>query len=171
MNNSTELTDDDILDLKDRLNVIMGYLRQIDPVNFVNQTSASKFLNVNRSNLSAALNGDKRYLHPNSAIIQAIFKSFNELNQRWFITGKGSLTQDHKVLDILSETKRSSFKELPISDQLNLIYESIQELNINMKNKISVQDEKIIKVIDYFESYVTPMWDFINNENKKTKKG
>ncbi|MCY0967894.1 S24 family peptidase [Chryseobacterium wangxinyae] len=79
------------IELKDRINMIMGYLKQIDPISFKNQTTTSKKLNIDRSNLSALLNGDPRYLKIDSPIINKIFEQFRQLNKEWLKTGKGEM--------------------------------------------------------------------------------
>ncbi|MBL7880000.1 MAG: hypothetical protein JNN23_09105 [Chryseobacterium gambrini] len=66
--------------------------------------------------------------------------------------------------------KGSTFEELPVSEQLSVIYNSIQDLTRMIETKTSIQDEKIIRVMDYLEEYVSPIWEHIKVEETAKKK-
>lgn len=66
--------------------------------------------------------------------------------------------------------KGSTFEELPVSEQLGVIYKSIQDLTRMIETKTSIQDEKIIRVMDYLEEYVSPIWEHIKVEETAKKK-
>lgn len=174
MVNDTEITQNVLSDLKDRLNIIIGYLRQKDPVKYNNQTNISKSLNVQRTNLSAALNGDSRYLKKDSPVVQAIFAEFPELNKDWFDTGSGrmlNVEEDEYYDDLpkrnIQQIPVSEFEALPIVKQLSLIWETLLQLNHYLDHRVSSQDDKLVKIMDYIEDNVTPMYDYIKMKENK----
>lgn len=162
--------------LQSRLNAIMGYLRQIDPIKFNNQTTASKALNVVRTNLSAALNGDSRYLKSDSPVINAIFSNFPELSKEWFLNESGEMLKSKERNEIESTGRISpgvmtisvdEFDKLPANKQLTLLWQAIQLINESLEKRLDSQDEKIIKAVDFIDEKVTPMYEFMKLSSKQ----
>lgn len=177
MENTEELTQNVLNDLQNRLKSIMGYLKQINPENFNNQTRSSKSLNIDRSNLSAALNGDPRYLKKDSTVITAIFNQFPELSKEWFFYGIGTMLIGKESIEIDSSKRKASktklittkeFDNLPVNKQLSLIWDAILDMNKSLESRVTDQDKKIVKVIEFIEDKVTPMYEYIKmNEERK----
>lgn len=76
-------------DLIVRLKKVMEYLIKKDPYKFKTITSTAKHINIAQSNLSAALNGNERYL--TSGTVQKFVDAFPELNYNWLMHGKGEM--------------------------------------------------------------------------------
>ena len=136
------ITQNVLSELQYRLNTIMGYLKQVDPVKFKSQTSASKSLGLERSNLSAAINGDVRYLKTDSNVIQQIFLKFPELNKEWFESGKGEMLLNAASSDKSEDEKKELFNSLKLEDKLNFLYAQNLELQ--------TQNEELKDLVDHF---------------------
>lgn len=129
MKKEDEITQNVLSELQHRLNSIMGYLKQVDPVKFKSQTSSSKELGLERSNLSAALNGDARYLKTDSNVIVQIFSKFPELNRKWFESGKGDMLKDAASSNENSKDEmRARFDNLKLEEKLAFLYDQNIEL-------------------------------------------
>lgn len=142
MKEKDRVTQNVLNDLQHRLNSIMGYLKQVDPVKFKSQTSSSKELGLERSNLSAALNGDARYLKTDSNVIVQIFSKFPELNRNWFESGKGDMLKN-STLNTKNgkDEKKDAFNNLKLEEKLAFLYDQ----NIELQN----QNDELKDMVDH----------------------
>ncbi|MBT0552264.1 hypothetical protein [Riemerella anatipestifer] len=86
-------------DLKERLNTVYNYLKKT--TEFTTQTLLAEKIGYTRSNFSAALNGDERYL--TEGIVDKMVETFPQLNREWFITGKGEMLKSSEETPIKGE--------------------------------------------------------------------
>ncbi|WP_221410921.1 S24 family peptidase [Riemerella anatipestifer] len=101
-------------DLKERLNTVYNYLKKT--TEFTTQTLLAEKIGYTRSNFSAALNGDERYL--TEGIVDKMVETFPQLNREWFITGKGEMLKSLEE----SPIKGDEVKAVPYDNYMMVEY-------------------------------------------------
>lgn len=136
MKEKENITQFELKGMMDRINIIMGYLKQIDPNSFKNQTTSSEKLGVNRSNFSALVNGDSRYLKPDSKIIKNIFNQYPELNKEWYEKGTGNMLNSQRQIQPNQEVDTVDDLEIPDleDDDLETVYNSFRNKFVKLPN-------------------------------------
>lgn len=148
MGDRKEITQNVLIEMKMRLHTVMGYLKQIDPVNYKNQTTSSAHLGIERTNLSAALNGDARYLKKDSIIIERIIAKHPEINSKWFETGAGEMLLLNE--DVIDENKQSS-PEIDLKGIYKFTkgkFDNQEKLLLYLRKKCNEQDKTINELRD-----------------------
>ena len=75
--------------LQHRLKDVLGYLLRKNPDAYKTATKVASAVNISQSNLSAALNGNERYL--TDGIVKKFTDAFPELSYEWLKEGKGEM--------------------------------------------------------------------------------
>jgi len=143
-----KITQNVLEEMKLRLQTIMGYLKQVDPINYKNQTTSSKSLGVERTNLSAALNGDARYLKKDSVIIERIIEKHPEINLNWFETGSGEM-RNHT--NSSSSTSNEGVSEIDLKEIYKFTkgkFDNQEKLLLFLRKKCTEQDKTINEMKD-----------------------
>ncbi|RMZ60034.1 hypothetical protein D1632_10610 [Chryseobacterium nematophagum] len=137
-----------IIDISHRLNDYILHLKAVKAIK-TNQDIADTGI-IAKSNLSRAVNGDEKYL-TKSFIKKLVIKypdSGYTFEDIWYGTSNKKYTQK----------KEAQFNELPIGDQLNIIYNNQKAL-----------ENKMDKMFDYIDEYLRPVFDYmISKENLET---
>ena len=70
-----------------RLNEVFLYIRK--NTEYVNQTLFAQKIGEPRSNFSAALNGNEKYM--TEGVVKKVVAAFPEIDKEWLLSGKGSM--------------------------------------------------------------------------------
>lgn len=141
MGEKNKITQNVLEEMRLRLHTIMGYLKQKDPISYKNQTTSSISLGLERSNLSAALNGDSRYLRTDSMIIQRIIEKHPEINIYWFESGK-----DEMLNKIINSTNEIEIPDIELIDLYNFNkgkFDNQEKILLYLRKKCAEQDKAI----------------------------
>ena len=76
-----------------RLNEAYWYIR--NNTEYVNQTLIAEKIGESRSNFSAALNGNEKYV--TEGLVRRIVASFPEISREWMLTGQGKMIITQEV--------------------------------------------------------------------------
>lgn len=87
--NETILQKSSIKGLDKRLSAVMDYLLRKNPVLYKTKTNVAEAIGFPRTNFSAALKGEEKYLTDN--IVNKFVSKFPELNKEWLLTGEGNM--------------------------------------------------------------------------------
>ena len=91
MENNSNTTKSSIKKTADRLKKAIRYIK--GSTEYSNQTLIAEKIDFGRTNLSAALNGEEKYL--TDGLISKVTSAFPEINKDWLLTGNGEmLVQD-----------------------------------------------------------------------------
>lgn len=90
--------------LDKRLSAVMDYLLRKNPVLYKTKTNVAEAIGFPRTNFSAALKGEEKYLTDN--IVNKFVSKFPELNKEWLLTGEGEMLKDEgEKVSILKPNK------------------------------------------------------------------
>ena len=87
MENNSNTTKGSIEKIADRLKKAIRYIK--GSTEYSNQTLIAEKIDFGRTNLSAALNGEEKYL--TEGLISKVTSAFPEINKNWLLTGNGSM--------------------------------------------------------------------------------
>lgn len=87
MENNLDTTKSSIKKMADRLKKAVRYIK--GSTEYSNQTLIAEKIDFGRTNLSAALNGEEKYL--TEGLISKVTSSFPEINKDWLLTGNGEM--------------------------------------------------------------------------------
>ena len=132
-----------VKELSHRLKKATIYVKQ--NTEYITQTLIAEKMEVSRTNFSAALNGDEKYL--TQGMLSRFVSSFPFINYDWLLSGKGNM--------LLSEEEQKAiyFKPIP----LKTIYEvvnydvmeaDIQEMYINQRAQEGWELVSAVKIKD-----------------------
>ena len=87
MENNSNTTKSSIEKIADRLKKAIRYIK--GSTEYSNQTLIAEKIDFGRTNLSAALNGEEKYL--TEGLISKVTSTFPEINKDWLLTGNGEM--------------------------------------------------------------------------------
>ena len=87
MENNLNTTKSSIKKMADRLKKAVRYIK--GSTEYVNQTLIAEKIDFGRTNLSAALNGEEKYL--TDSLVEKVINAFPEINKDWLLTGNGEM--------------------------------------------------------------------------------
>lgn len=87
MENNLDTTKSSIKKMADRLKKAVRYIK--GSTEYVNQSLIAEKIDFGRTNLSAALNGEEKYLK--EGLIDKVVSAFPEINKDWLLTGNGEM--------------------------------------------------------------------------------
>lgn len=87
MENNLDTTKSSIKKTADRLKKAIRYIK--GSTEYSNQTLIAEKIDFGRTNLSAALNGEEKYL--TEGLISKVTSAFPEINKDWLLTGNGEM--------------------------------------------------------------------------------
>lgn len=87
MENNLDTTKSSIKKIADRLKKAIRYIK--GSTEYSNQTLIAEKIDFGRTNLSAALNGEEKYL--TEGLISKVTSAFPEINKDWLLTGNGEM--------------------------------------------------------------------------------
>ena len=87
MENNLDTTKSSIKKMADRLKKAVRYIK--GSTEYVNQSLIAEKIDFGRTNLSAALNGEEKYLK--EGLIEKVITAFPEINKDWILTGNGEM--------------------------------------------------------------------------------
>ena len=87
MENNLDTTKSSIKEMADRLKKAVRYIK--GSTEYVNQSLIAEKIDFGRTNLSAALNGEEKYLK--EGLIDKVVSAFPEINKDWLLTGNGEM--------------------------------------------------------------------------------
>lgn len=87
MENNLDTTKSSIKEMADRLKKAVRYIK--GSTEYVNQSLIAEKIDFGRTNLSAALNGEEKYLK--EGLIDKVVSAFPEINKDWILTGNGEM--------------------------------------------------------------------------------
>ena len=87
MENNLDTTKSSIKKMADRLKKAVRYIK--GSTEYVNQSLIAEKIDFGRTNLSAALNGEEKYLK--EGLIEEVITAFPEINKDWLLTGNGEM--------------------------------------------------------------------------------
>ena len=87
MENNLDTTKSSIKEMADRLKKAVRYIK--GSTEYVNQSLIAEKIDFGRTNLSAALNGEEKYLK--EGLIDKVVLAFPEINKDWLLTGNGEM--------------------------------------------------------------------------------
>lgn len=87
MENNLDTTKSSIKKMADRLKKAVRYIK--GSTEYVNQSLIAEKIDFGRTNLSAALNGEEKYLK--EGLIEKVITAFPEINKDWLLTGNGEM--------------------------------------------------------------------------------
>ena len=87
MENNLDTTKSSIKKMADRLKKAVRYIK--GSTEYVNQPLIAEKIDFGRTNLSAALNGEEKYLK--EGLIEKVITAFPEINKDWLLTGNGEM--------------------------------------------------------------------------------
>lgn len=87
MENNLDTTKSSIEKIADRLKKAIRYIK--GSTEYSNQTLIAEKIDFGRTNLSAALNGEEKYL--TEGLISKVTSAFPEINKDWLLTGNGEM--------------------------------------------------------------------------------
>ena len=87
MENNLDTTKSSIKKIADRLKKAIRYIK--GSTEYSNQTLIAAKIDFGRTNLSAALNGEEKYL--TEGLISKVTSAFPEINKDWLLTGNGEM--------------------------------------------------------------------------------
>lgn len=80
-------------EIAERLNKVYSYIKK--NTEFVNQSLFAEKISEQRSNFSAALNGNEKYL--TKGLLMKVIKAFPDINPIWLLTGHESMIKGEKA--------------------------------------------------------------------------
>lgn len=84
------------MDKTERLKKIISYLKWNEIVK--TQKDFANIIEINKTNLSSALNGKEEYLTDN--LFDKVLKKFPEISKEWLLTGKGEMLKSEHFSNI-----------------------------------------------------------------------
>ena len=121
MENNLDTTKSSIKKMADRLKKAVRYIK--GSTEYVNQSLIAEKIDFGRTNLSAALNGEEKYLK--EGLIDKVVSAFPEINKDWLLTGNGEMLIEEDEEEPYLRAERNKY---------NLSLQRIQELtNLPMK--------------------------------------
>ncbi|WP_299673308.1 hypothetical protein [uncultured Tenacibaculum sp.] len=139
-------------EVANRLRLVINHIKFVGE--YKTQKSISEKIDFEATNLSAALNGNKRYLTEN--LIDRFIKNFPEFNKNWIITGNGTMIKTEEG----DQTGINPLSKFTSSEILNYIIENFNDFkdednidkvlalfyNSRKDSKMNELDEKLNKV-------------------------
>ena len=93
----------------------MDYLLRKDPILYKTKTNVAEAVGFPRTNFSAALKGEEKYLTDN--IVNKLVSAFPELNKAWLLTGEGEmLKEEKKYIEEVSPIPYDNYMEVEYAD-------------------------------------------------------
>nr|DAW05509.1 MAG TPA: hypothetical protein [Caudoviricetes sp.] len=131
-------------EIAERLNKVYSYIKK--NTEFVNQSLFAEKISEQRSNFSAALNGNEKYL--TKGLLMKVIKAFPDINPIWLLTGHESMIKGEKA----SNEQISTLAPVLAEDVIN--YENgIPYYNVDFTNGfMGVVEFQNIKP-DYYINY------------------
>lgn len=121
MENNLDTTKSSIKKMADRLKKAVRYIK--GSTEYVNQSLIAEKIDFGRTNLSAALNGEEKYLK--EGLIDKVVSAFPEINKDWLLTGNGEMLIEEDEEEPYLRAERNKY---------NLSLQRIQELtNLPLK--------------------------------------
>ncbi|GJH39836.1 hypothetical protein RCZ04_03860 [Capnocytophaga sp. HP1101] len=113
MENNLNTTKSSIKNLADRLKKAIRYIK--GSTEYANQTLIAEKIDFGRTNLSAALNGEEKYL--TEGLISKVVNAFPEINENWLLTGNGGMLIEEEEDELVTFLKvdRKDY-DIPLSD-------------------------------------------------------
>ncbi len=117
MENNLDTTKSSIKKMADRLKKAVRYIK--GSTEYVNQALIAEKIDFGRTNLSAALNGEEKYL--TEGLIEKVITAFPEINKDWLLTGNGEMLipedpeEEEDELQIFLKEERKNY-DLTLSD-------------------------------------------------------
>lgn len=105
MENNLDTTKSSIKKIADRLKKAIRYIK--GSTEYSNQTLIAEKIDFGRTNLSAALNGEEKYL--TEGLISKVTSAFPEINKDWLLTGNGEMLVQNTPEEEDEEDELSTF--------------------------------------------------------------
>ena len=113
--NENLLQKSSIKGLDKRLSIVMDYLLRKNPILYKTKTNVAEAVGFPRTNFSAALKGEEKYLTDN--IVNKFVSAFPELSKEWLLTGEGEmLKEEKKYIEEVSPIPYDNYMEVEYAD-------------------------------------------------------
>ena len=116
--NESLLQKSSIKGLDKRLSNVMDYLLEKNPKLYKTKTNVAEAIGFPRTNLSAALKGEEKYLTDN--IVNKFASAFPELNKVWLLTGEGNMLAGVPLVRDLSAIPQGELKPKEYSTSIKV---------------------------------------------------
>ena len=132
-------------EIADRLNEVFLYVKKNTEI--VNQSLFAEKISEQRSNLSAALNGNEKYL--TKGLLMKVIAAFPEINPIWLLTGHEAMIKGEKA----PEKKITATEPILADEAINYNQQGIPYYNVDFTNGfLGIVEIQNIKP-DYFINY------------------
>ena len=126
-----------------RLNEAYWYIRK--NTEYVNQTLIAEKIGESRSNFSAALNGNEKYV--TEGLVRRIVASFPEISREWMLTGQGKMIITQEVDSYLRrEREKYGLSLIDITEYTHIPLRHLKAYE-NEEKKIP---EKVLEILENF---------------------
>nr|WP_314603646.1 helix-turn-helix domain-containing protein [uncultured Capnocytophaga sp.] len=126
-----------------RLNEAYWYIRK--NTEYVNQTLIAEKIGESRSNFSAALNGNEKYV--TEGLVRRIVASFPEISREWMLTGQGKMIISQEVDSYLRrEREKYGLSLIDITEYTHIPLRHLKAYE-NEEKKIP---EKVLEILENF---------------------
>lgn len=105
MENNLDTTKSSIKKMADRLKKAVRYIK--GSTEYVNQSLIAEKIDFGRTNLSAALNGEEKYLK--EGLIEKVITAFPEINKDWLLTGNGEMLIEEEEEEPYLRAERNKY--------------------------------------------------------------
>ena len=105
MENNSNTTKSSIEKIADRLKKAIRYIK--GSTEYVNQSLIAEKIDFGRTNLSAALNGEEKYLK--EGLIEKVITAFPEINKDWLLTGEGEMLIEEEEEEPYLRAERNKY--------------------------------------------------------------
>lgn len=151
MENNLDTTKSSIKKMADRLKKAVRYIK--GSTECVNQALIAEKIDFGRTNLSAALNGEEKYL--TEGLIEKVITAFPEINKDWLLTGNGEMLieEDEEEPYLRAERNKYGLSLQRIQELTNLPLKTLKAYDNGSKE---MSDD----ILEAFES----LFERIENE-------
>ena len=149
--NENLLQKSSIKGLDKRLSIVMDYLLRKDPILYKTKTNVAEAVGFPRTNFSAALKGEEKYLTDN--IVNKFVLAFPELSKDWLLTGEGEMLKGDGVG---KRMKEPSVQPVPEENYMMVEYEDLSvKAGLLGGSDINILPEKKTRLVprEYAKGY------------------
>ena len=153
MENNLNTTKSSIKNLSDRLKKAIRYIK--GSTEYANQTLIAEKIDFGRTNLSAALNGEEKYL--TEGLISKVTNAFPEINQEWLLTGEGEMIieeeEDELVTFLRVDRKNYDISLSDISEKTGIPQNTLKDFQWGDAELSEEQAEMLSQYVEGVREY------------------
>lgn len=156
MENNLDTTKSSIKKMADRLKKAVRYIK--GSTECVNQALIAEKIDFGRTNLSAALNGEEKYL--TEGLIEKVITAFPEINKDWLLTGNGEMLipedpeeEDELQTFLKEERKNYDLTLTDISEKTGIPQKILKDFQWDEVELSDEQNEILTQYINQVREY------------------